>query len=56
MLEENGIRVWFIIMMILTLMKYYDEQSLYLVYIYNSFVFNLFLIYSYFIYLCGYKV
>ena len=44
MQEENGIRVWLIIVMILTLMKYCEEYlSMYLVYIYNSFILNVFL-------------
>ena len=32
-----------LIVMILTLMKYYDEQSIYLIYIYHSFILNVFL-------------
>ena len=36
MLEENGING--VIVMILTLMKYCEEQSMYLVYLNNSFI------------------
>ena len=44
--------------MILTLMKYCEEYSMSLVYLYNSFILNVFLTFFYFfdIYLCGYKV
>ena len=41
MLEENGING--VIVMILTLMKYCEEQSMYLVYLNNSFILNVFL-------------
>ena len=45
--------------MILTLMKYCEEQSMYLVYIYNNFILNVFFKKTFLlfdIYLCGYKV
>ena len=42
--------------MILTFIKYCEEISMYLVYIYNSLIFNLFLTFLLLWHLCGYKV